>query len=541
MTSVQQCSSFWKGQPATKRRNPETVAGSLPSPKASRLTSPNRLAHLWVHVENDQPATLAYVDSIRVEGSSESYLRFVAEAVNSPAVLSRVTTNATDEEISASLSRDLSVAYQANSESRLRGVIRSAHNVQLTSYVDVVMKLLATTSGPGAATALLALGLMRGDSYVEQSMKGLLDNAHLQRILLEGIRTQNIDCVARALALLIARRPDSIPNPPLQWTHVMAQMPELVLHLESALGELVDPSDATFEVLADCGARDANFCVLTAELLTRWLDEGKPTGILPEALLGKIGTFSASLLPGDIPRLLREVATNDRFWDLLLGSDFLTITWPLIPHLVGLGGDISASALEVLHNHLLRATERDWAHAIAGPTEWSEAAAFHSRYVGAPGIAALLEPLRQSLSALVEAGVVAQWEHWFKLTAFLSDRDRGVLMRSVRDRLLFANPGEALASLKAGGKALLTDGDFGEKADEVCRELLPLIVEEPGGFAYLKEYGHLIAEYVRSAKEDSRGVLFDLLTKHRESNDELKAHRGTARIVDCRRVGPGRH
>jgi hypothetical protein len=154
-----------------------------------------------------------------------------------------------------------------------------------------------------------------------------------------------------------------------------------------------------------------------------------------------------------------------------------------------------------------------------------------------------LEPLKQTLVPLLEAKAHPQWGHWFKLAGFLSEPHHRVLMRSVRDRLIYSKPGEALPVLEAGGAPLLSEGDFLEKADEVCRELLPLLLKEPGGLAYLIEYGHATAEFVRAAKQDSRDVLLDALSALHdpsvERNEEVDGLLGLWSSVAAMEPGGG--
>lgn len=477
------------------------------------------MANLWRYAEKEKPETLDHVDSIHIGGSAQSYLMFVAECVDNPDILSKVTTTTSDEEISAALTGDLANT-EASAEDRLRGVVRAGPDIEVASYVESVLKLLVTQSGASTTKAMLAVGLMRDFDSVKAGLKSLLDNASLQSALLEGIRTQDVDRVARALVLILARRPESVPNPPQSWTQTVTQLPDLPDRIEAAIGELTDPADISFDMLATTGARDANLQPLIRTLLSRWLDRGDPTNVSPETLFAGIGKFGASLSGPDQERLLREVAVAD-FWTLLAQQPFATVAWALIQSLVALGGDFRTAALEALRGHLLGATETDWARAMVGPTEWSEAAKYYAEHVGNPKLSLLLEPLKQNLGEMLETGTPASWPHWFALAAHLSISAKGVLMRSARDRLLYSKPSTALALLEAGGSDFLSDGDFEGKAEEVCRELVPLLLDESGGLAYLATHSQVYATYVNAAKTDTQDVLFEVLRKRLESSDDI--------------------
>jgi hypothetical protein len=484
-----------------------------------------KLARLWNWVVAAHPDVFGIIESIDVGTNPQAYLVFVAACVDNHEVLARLKAGPAGEDIAKALVNDLSGTDRDFAANRLRGTIRSAYTIDLSTLAETAGSLLGSNGGSVAAKALLALGLLRGHPTAEAHTKTLLENARIQAVLLEGLRTSDIDCIARSLALLLGRRPGSIPNPPQQWATAIVQMPELVEQTELALKEMVDDDTVSFAALVECGARDDNLRALTSALLTRWLDAGRPTGVSPDMFLNKMGHFKAGIGRADYSRFLRDISSHEGFWDALRGADFPTVAWPLLTDLADLGGDLATCAMGVLHGHLLIASEADWTNAILGPTEWSEAAILYAKQAGPPDLSGLLEPLGQSLPRLMDTGTSAAWPRWFALSELLPERDRGVLMRSVRDRILHVVGSVALPVLQAGGRALLSDGDFVEKADEVCRGLFPALIREPGGAAYLNEYGRATADCFLAAKADTQGVLLDML-KVDAGSDAPKAEAG---------------
>lgn len=482
-------------------------------PQGSSVTIAARVAQLWTHAHLNHGDAVALAPSIRIDTTPASYLAFVGECVDMPEILERVASSLPNDQLASHIAAEFPDSDGPAADNRLRGALRSAYKPDLNALADLVVNSLDNGAGEGLARALLAAGLMRGNSAVDTGIRRMIDSGRLAAVLLEFIRLKDVRLAARPLAILLSRRPDAIPNPTQPWLQVVASMPELAAAVDDALAELADSSTVTFTRLAQVAGQDPNIQPFVEKVLGHRLDCGKALFIDAGDFLELQTTFSEALSEADFTRVLRLLASDDVFWSALQSSQFLAHVWPLVHALADLGGEITDRTLTVLHHHLLSALEDDWIRATAVADAYSDAAAFYMTHRGSPSIPTLADPLRRALGPLFEQSTSATWLHWFNLSRALDTGARRVLLRSIRDRLAHAPPASPEAVLSAGGEGLLDEGDFVARADELCRNLLPLLVETTAGVAYLTAYAPLITEWVKAANVDSRNALIGQIAR----------------------------
>lgn len=472
------------------------------------------LGALLNKIDADYPRLIEGFDELLVPDHPQIFVRVAAVCLDRPEILARLNCGASTDEIGSALLERLDTNLPSEEpDSCLKGVLKTRHDTFGAQFYEAMGQILTRTNHPGAATALLAIGLGKraGDENAVGTAMDLSQSGRLATLITESWSWDNYQVLVRAAALLILLQPAQYP--PLSTPMPKAALAELVGPLELSLCEFGAPSEVAFRELAKIAVAAPDTRGLLSQILSLRIRQEQIDGFTGEDLFAEYDNLRAVLDSESFSGLLKLLGEADGLLRSLAARPVDESSLGALQILHEEGRSHAERSGEVLASLVDEITPEVWAEAIAHPNIAMLAVNLLKQLSSSPiAISKHAAPLTMAMEQ-VFAPPSRDWhERWFLLSRLLPPSNRQTLLRTLRDRIISATPAATLVSnLDLGGDELIVEGHFEERADEFVRLLVPPFYTQSGAREYLITYAASLAPLVGRAALETRQTIFDWL------------------------------
>ena len=501
-----------------------TLSYVIGSSAASDPNLADQLGALFNQVDDHYPQIIEGFNELVIPNNPETFVRVAEICMQHPAVLHRLKSGASADEIGAVLFKDLNKAQPQTMDRRVRAVFQTRHKTFGAAFYEAATQNLAPANAPGTATMLLAIGFGRkiNDADAMAAASNLVTTGRLAAIVTESWTPATRETFTRSSALLMLLQPAQYPS-------LSASVPlplpveDLVDPLESALQEFGEPSAVTFGALTKITLSSPGTRLLLSQLLSRRVSREQVDDFTGPELFARYEAVREVLGPDSFNGLLKLLAKADDFWGSLAARPIDQTSLTTLQILHEESPDHAERADEVLAALVEDIPSETWTETIANPNIAMQAInQLRQRSSRAIVVPKLAVPLTMAMNQIFEPPSQDWLERWFLLGALLAPSNRQTLLRTLRDRIISAPPAAGLVRiLGLGGDALINGGHFDERADEFVRLLVPPFYTQPGAREYLITYSAALTPLIAAAAPETRQTIADWLAEMTASTEGL--------------------
>lgn len=469
------------------------------------------IGHFLVDVYDRHPDLLLLDMTIALPSNPETFVRVAAICDTRTDLVQRLRSPTSAADVSVILTNDLSSVDPHSAESRLRAVLGSSYEVLTEAYITTATQVLSRSDQTQAATALLALGLAKAEGllFAVSQVASLASNGRLGVLISESWVALDWDVFSRAVALLLLSQPNVLPALQPAFEARTIVYPEIGRQLDVALREFAGTVDIGFEALADIVTACPPARPYVAAIISDRLNDASSQIPSAGAIVDRSAQMRGLLPPNGFTVLLGRYAEDAGLWSVLGALPLDGTAFSLLKELAEGAPATRMKVAEALASAMQKATEAEWTNVLASPGDlYSALQLLGTLRPAIIQIPMLFAPLLSAQEQALTTESAAWMSRYFHLISFLPSGSSQTVQRSLRDRILATSGVPMLITLLTeGGAALIADGHFDEKADEIVRRLIAEFIERSEILAYLHSHAEALFSTVAAAHPESREEL----------------------------------
>lgn len=475
------------------------------------------------------------VPELLVPGPEVRFLEIVFALAAREDLVKRLKPQADSAAILAQLGAQLVNGDAAPTvETKLRGLLGSKFSGAWDGFVGTISGAIDNQStAPSSVTAsleCLATLDKSGSAVAKTAAQQLIGNGALLWRFGNSCAAKKSDDEALLLAMIILTDPTATVTTSPERAQsglkaidglesILAEQPELAKSVEERLkayGLSNNSSD-----IVEISARNAKLLPFVRRILSDRVRENRIGDLRLENVFSDLSRYLSCLDPDQHDAFLHALPRYGGFWDQFGEASIDTSTIILAESLIKLDDETGKRARELLNDKLRDFASDKWDAALqSGAQPFSltmklSVAQTAPLEIGEP----LLASLKNAILIVLAGSDIAQKDRWLKLVEHISANGRGDLFKAVRDQVTRDENVQArMGFLQISSHQLLTEGRFGDKADDVLRYLVVPLSSLPEGRAWLQSNAADVLLWIESAHNETKGLLRERLVE--KWNDE---------------------
>jgi hypothetical protein len=385
-------------------------------------------------------------------------------------------------------------------------LLRSAEELFQTSVVARV----------GAAAALFQQTYGRV-AAIRKSLMEMAANGVLQNAFDTAWSGESDEELARVSSLILMADGPLRSSSGTDWNSQLELQPELPRLIEQFLAEMGRPTDLRW--LLKRSETHSEEVPLLRALAARILDHDGELDVTAKELLDAVSQYR-NLIPTELQaKFWGKASATPEFWTQLNSQNYDNAL-PVLHALIA--SDINKAQLgKSLKARLHSTSAEQWEEAL---DKGEEPMGLVDALTGLKGSsvdagANAFAQLRAMVDQLTEDEDDEFTERWFRVAFRLSSLNRKTLFRTLRDRLVSGAAVTNLpALLSAGGRDLLSDGEFAKKPDDAILHLAIPMLTSAEGQAWLIDNVEEVAVWLGRTREADASTFRSQLARLADEN-----------------------